>query len=383
MNIEVSIQKRNNGIDILRGLAILSVILLHVNIRVPFSDTFVGSNLPKEIYKILFWSGYYGVCIFFVISGFLITTSSLHKWGQLTETSLEGFYKMRFARIIPLLVILLIILSILHLSGITGFVINAEQTSLGEAIFAAMTFHINWLEIKTGYLPGSWDVLWSLSIEEVFYFFFPIVWFFIRKEWHFVFLVIVFLVISPFARTMWFLDYGFDEPDRNHFAYLDALSLGCLAAIINKRVNLKKIHLTFLAITGWCMMGLILFLRPIARELHLGQTGLNVTILSIGTAMVLIWMQKRSENGKQPVWKSPGLLRYFGRNSYEIYLTHMFIVYILFEIYKKYQLSGEWSWALYLFTILFSGLLGELVARYISNPANLYLRKKFSNLPIK
>lgn len=383
MKIEESIQKRTNKIDILRGLAILSVILLHVNIRVPFSDTFIGSNLPKEIYKILFWSGYYGVCIFFVISGFLITTSSLNKWGQLTEIRLMGFYKMRFARIIPLLVILLIILSILHLSGITGFVINAEQTSLGEAIFAALTFHVNWLEIKTGYLPGSWDVLWSLSIEEVFYFFFPIVWVFIRKERHFVFLVIVFLVISPFARTMWFLDYGFDEPDRNHFAYLDAISLGCLAAIINKRVNLKKIHITLLAITGWCMMGLILFLRPIARELHLGQTGLNVTVLSIGTAMVLIWMQKRSENGKQHVWKSPGLLRYFGRNSYEIYLTHMFIVYILFEIYKKYQLSGEWSWALYLFTILFSGLLGEMVACYISNPANVYLRKRFSNLPMQ
>ena len=74
---------RNTGIDILRGLAILSVILLHLNTRVPFSDTFVGQSLPKAIYKILFWSGYYEVCIFFVISGFLITTSSLNKWGQI------------------------------------------------------------------------------------------------------------------------------------------------------------------------------------------------------------------------------------------------------------------------------------------------------------
>lgn len=369
--------RRNAGIDILRGLAIFSVILLHVNIRVPFSGTFVGRSLPDEIYKILFWSGYYGVCIFFVISGFLITTSSLNKWGQLTNISQKGFYGMRFARIIPLLVILMIILSVLHLYGIKGFIINSKQTSLWKAVFAALTFHINWLEIKTGYLPGSWDVLWSLSIEEVFYLFFPLIWFFIRKEWHFLFLVVVFLVISPFARTTWFQEYGFDEPDRNHFAYLDAISLGCLAAIISRRVNLKKKHMAVLAILGWGLMGLVLFFRRIASELHLGQTGLNVTVLSFGTAMVLIQMQKRTESGRQIAWKWPGLFRFFGKNSYEIYLTHMFVVYVMFEIYKRYQFSGEWAWTLYITTILLSGLLGELVARYISNPANSYLREQF------
>ena len=114
-------KSRNNGIDILRGLSILSVILLHFNIRVPFSETFIGAQFPKMLYSLLFWSGFYGVCVFFVISGFLITTSALNKWGSLPNINMKQFYSMRFARIIPLLVLLLVVLSTLHLGGVSGF----------------------------------------------------------------------------------------------------------------------------------------------------------------------------------------------------------------------------------------------------------------------
>lgn len=373
-NINSSI-RRNEGIDILRGLAILSVILLHINIRVPFSGTFVGSAMPVSVYKILFWSGYYGVCIFFVISGFLITTTSLNRWDHLSEVNPKGFYLMRFARIMPLLVLLLLVLSVLHLSGVNGYVINPQQTSLGRAILAALTFHINWLEITTNYLPGPWDILWSLSIEEAFYLFFPLVCLFLKKEWHFVALVLAFLVISPFARTAWFHGYSFEEPDRNHFAFLDAISLGCLAAIVAKRVNLSKKALSVMAITGAAFIALILFFRTIARELHLGQTGLNVTILAIGTAMVLIWQQKRFTEARQKTYRLTGSIRFLGRNSYEVYLTHMFVVYVLVNGYNTLNLSGEWAWGLYLLVIVVSGLLGELVARWYSNPANRMIRK--------
>ena len=375
--------KHNSGIDVLRGLAIFSVILLHVNIRVPFSGTLIGSTMPNPIYKILFWSGYYGVCVFFVISGFLITTSALNKWGSLPKLSPRGFYAMRFARIMPLLAGLLLALSVLHLAGVNGFVIDPERTSLGRAILAALTFHINWLEITTGYLPGAWDILWSLSIEEVFYLFFPLVFIPIRKEKYFTFLVLAFVIISPFARTVWFLDYGFDEPDRNHFAFLDAISIGCLAAIVARRVEFKKILLTVMAVTGWAMMALVLIFRSLVRDLHLVQTGLNVTVLAIGTALVLIWMQKRFVSGRQVPKFSTGILRFFGRNSYEVYLTHMFVVFALVEGYHSLKLSGEWAWGLYLSAILLSGLVGELVARYFSNPVNARLRMQLNRIADK
>lgn len=373
--MEIKDIKHNHGIDLFRGLAILSVILLHVNTKIPFSDTYIGSLLPKSVYKIIFWSGYYGVCIFFVISGFLITNSSLSKWGTLPKVNLLGFYAMRFARIMPMLFALLLILSLLHVFGVFGFVINPTQTSLGRSIFAALTFHINWLEIKVGYLPASWDILWSLSIEEVFYFFFPILCFVCRKEWHFVAFISIFLFISPFARTVWYP--GNELADRNHFAYLDAVALGCVAAIISRRIDIKKNHITALAIIGWILFTFIMFFRKWATFIGLTHIGLNVTCLIIGTALILIWMQKRFLSGKQTLSKYTGIVRFLGKNSYEIYLTHMFVVYLLVLVYNSLKLNGEWAWALYILVIILSGMLGSLVAKFFSNPFNLFLREKF------
>jgi peptidoglycan/LPS O-acetylase OafA/YrhL len=367
--------QRNSGIDVLRGLAILTVILLHINIRIPFSDTYAGSTMPIWLYKIVFKSGYYGVCMFFVISGFLISTTSIRKWETLPKVNIRGFYVMRFARIMPSLIALLIVMSVLHCLHVQEFYISPQHTSLGRAIFAALTFQFNMLEIKTGYFQGSWGVLWSLSIEEMFYLFFPVVCKAIRKEWNWCFLVLIFLVMCPFARTVWFLGYGFPDSDHNHFAFLDSLALGCLAAIIAQRVKFNIKTLNGMAIVGWILIIVIFFFRWIVRELHLGQTGLNVTFFSIGTALVLIWMQQRLMQSQQRPMLITGVFRFLGRNSYEVYLTHMFVVCFLVFIYRLFHLSGEWTWLLYLSTIILSGILGALIARYFSNPLNYNIRQ--------
>lgn len=74
----------------------------------------------------------------------------------------------------PCLAGLLLVLVLLDRMGVPRFVVNTQHTSLLRASIAALTFHVNWLEAKTGYLPASWDVLWSLSVEEVFYIVFPL-----------------------------------------------------------------------------------------------------------------------------------------------------------------------------------------------------------------
>ena len=160
---------RNDGIDMLRGMSILAVILLHCVIHMPVASDI----LPQNIFNIIFCSGYYGVIIFFVISGFLITATAIKKWGALQNIRVGQFYQMRFARIFPCLLALITLLSVLHCIGVASFTI--QTTSLSQAIFSALTFHINWLEAQTGYLPGNWDVLWSLSVEEMFYLFFQVV----------------------------------------------------------------------------------------------------------------------------------------------------------------------------------------------------------------
>jgi peptidoglycan/LPS O-acetylase OafA/YrhL len=165
---------RSAGIDLLRGICVLLVTLHHIHLRFKINRADVLALVPEPVGRVLFWSGYFAVITFFVISGFLITSLSLRRWTSLDRICLPEFYWLRFARIAPCLLSLVALLSVLHLAQVKGFVISAGQVSLGRAVLAALTFHVNWLEGHHGYLPGAWDVLWSLSVEEVFYLLFPV-----------------------------------------------------------------------------------------------------------------------------------------------------------------------------------------------------------------
>lgn len=287
------LKNRNVGIDILRGFSILLVVLLHLNIRFGFSNTFLKELLPNKLFSFLFWSGFYGVVVFFTLSGFLITSSILNKWGDLPKIKLRAFYWLRFSRIMPLLVLLLIVLAVLHLSNVDGFVINPNKTSLARAIFAVLTFHFNWLEIQVGYLPANWDVLWSISIEESFYLVFPILCLFMKKRWQFAILLSIFLVISPWARTQIYLES--DLASKNHFAFLDSIALGCMTAYIVKKFKPPKwLNKTFL-ILGWLMLILVFMFRGIVYKSGLSGLGLNITILSIGVSLILFWMHEKHQ----------------------------------------------------------------------------------------
>src|ERR1700744_18047 len=188
------------GIDVLRGLCIIAVVLHHINLRIHFRDSDLGHWIGPAANRALFWSGYYGVRVFFVISGFLITTWSLKRWGNLAQINRRQFYVMRFARIVPCLLGLLLVLSTLDRLNVPHFIVSQQHSSLWRALLAALTFHINWLEAHSGYLPANWDVLWSLSVEEVFYIFFPLFCTILRKQWLLITLLCSLMVIGPFAR---------------------------------------------------------------------------------------------------------------------------------------------------------------------------------------
>ena len=192
--------KRLDGIDLLRGLAIFFVLMNHVNIRLLLAKVPYTNGLAPMLVQSLVWNAQFGVQMFFAISGFLITSISLRRWESLSEIRARDFYMLRFARIAPLLFLLLAILSCLHLAGVHNFVVPAKAGGLGRALFAAFTFHLNLLEAWRGYLPGSWDVLWSLSVEEMFYLFFPLLARLLGRRKLFIALLCTFVVLGPFGR---------------------------------------------------------------------------------------------------------------------------------------------------------------------------------------
>jgi peptidoglycan/LPS O-acetylase OafA/YrhL len=161
---------RNARIDLLRGVSILLVILDHLAQRIPPGGGVLGTFLPARVIDGFFTHGYEAVFIFFVISGFLITSMSLDRWHRLNQIDLKSFYALRFARIVPCLLALIAVLSMLDLLGVRNYVMEHANQSLPGTLAAAVGFYLNWYEGYTGhYLPAGWDVLWSLSIEEVFY----------------------------------------------------------------------------------------------------------------------------------------------------------------------------------------------------------------------
>jgi len=360
------------GIDVLRGLAVLAVVLHHVHLRFVLNHFEVAALLPKPIARVVFWSGYYGVIVFFVISGFLITNLSLRRWSALPRIEARAFYVMRFARIFPCLIALIAVLSVLHFAGVADYAIDPEKASLPRAIVAALTFHFNWLEGTRGYLPGSWDVLWSLSIEEAFYVFFPLVCIAVRSERAIVIALLGFVVIGPVSRVFDAVSEPWDE-----YAYLscmDGIALGCLAALLLARRTISRRALRASFVAGLAMMLLVIAFRSTTNAIGLVATGLYITVLEAGTALVLLAIA----GGVGERWSARGVfaaLGFVGRRSYEIYLTHMFVVFSTVAVFKAMNADLAFVGVWYAAAAIVSIALGDAVARGFSFPMNRAIRR--------
>ncbi|HZT02823.1 MAG TPA: acyltransferase [Steroidobacteraceae bacterium] len=359
------------GVDVLRGLCVLLVVLHHINLRFLLNHFPVQHALPATLQQVLFWSGYYAVVAFFVVSGFLITGLSLRRWGSLGCVQIGSFYRMRFARIAPCLLLLLIILSTLHLAGVPDFTIRPERASLGRALVAALTFHVNWLEGHHGYLPGGWDVLWSLSVEEAFYLLFPLAAVLLRSERAFLFALATLLIVGPVTRTL----LGDADPWRE-YAYLactDAIAFGCIAALASHRGLLGPRSSRVALLAGASISALTVLLFNEDAHTGIARWGLDVTALELGIALMVVAFGNGT--GNAAIARGTGWLRAIGRCSYEIYLFHMLIVLALIAVVRQAHAARATLPAWYGAMLGASILLGYLIARSYSEPLNRRIRK--------
>ena len=344
----------------------------HVNMRLLIAKIPYAAGLPRQLIGALVWNGQDGVQIFFAVSGFLITSLALRRWGKLSQVSLRGFYLTRFARIAPLLLLVLAVLATLHFARSQDFVISAETGGFSRALLAALTFHLNVLEARHGYLPGNWDILWSLSVEEMFYLFFPVVSRLFTRGKLFVLLLATFVALGPLARTI--LARGNELWGQySYLGGMDAIALGCLTALAVARFPLPRQALRGLAVAGSALLIFILGFAAQSANRALERAGLDMTILALGTCMVIA-------AASQSDWKCPSILRplaQLGRRSYEVYLTHMFVVFAFFDLFV---LAGKPMIAvplLFLAVIVVSALFGEAVARFYSEPLNHMIRSRW------
>jgi peptidoglycan/LPS O-acetylase OafA/YrhL len=377
-NVRQSATPRFDGIDLLRGLSILAVVLLHISIRFQIAGFSLRPVTAPWLFHLLFRNGNNGVTVFFAVSGFLITLTSLGRFGSLAQMRPAVFYRIRFARIAPLLLLLLATLSILHLVHAQGFFISPQKTTLPRALFAALTFHLNWLEAARGYLPPNWDVLWSLSVEEMFYLFFPLLCVlllrFRRGMAVFLAVLLVFAIVGPWARTVWTANDIWRE--KSYLGGMDGIALGCIFALLTDWTLRRDAHgdsrgtvrWIALEILGGAAMLLIAVWPPLPGMKFIGRSGLDSTILALGTGLVMIASVVRGRIGG----RLAAPIRWFGRHSYEVYLTHEFPVVWGTILYTKLHRGPLPLW--FAAIALLSAPLGALAARYFTEPLNRRLR---------
>lgn len=372
--------KRLDAIDLLRGLSIFFVLMNHINIRLLGADVRYTDSLPAQLVHFLVWNAQLGVQMFFVISGFLITSITIRRWGSLSRVSPRGFYVFRFARIAPLLFLLLAVLCGLHFAHVHHYIVTEKTGGLGRALLAALTLHVNELQIHRGYLPGNWDILWSLSIEEMFYLFFPLACLLLGgtrlfgRRIVFPSLLFIFVILGPFGRTVFAHGNGIAE-DYSSLGGMEGIAWGCLTALALSARRFSRRALWTLGIAGTVVLSASLIFSWQAYRGWLGKTGLNFTLLDVGTCMFIAATT-------QSQWRSPRLLApilEMGRYSYEIYLTHMFVVFSFFDLFLYAGKPRAGVPVLFALTILGAALLGAVVANLYSEPANRFLRSKSRN----
>lgn len=348
--------KYRPDIDGLRAIAILSVVIFHA---------FRG-KMP---------GGFIGVDIFFVISGFLISTiifSSIER----DRFSLVEFYVRRVRRIFPALILVLF-----FCLAFGWFVLFADEYSqLGKHIAAGAGFIQNFiLWRESGYFDNSAETkpllhLWSLAIEEQFYIFWPLLLAFVWKcQWSFLRITSVIAAVS-FAANIYLILSG--HPTAAFYLpfsrFWELMVGGVLAYVVLHRPQLIEKHKDAQSFFGFALILAGLLLLNKGRDFP-GWWALLPTlgaffIISAGPSS---WLNEKLLANKLMVW--------IGLISYPLYLWHWLLLSFA-QIFAGDQIfAGEMPSKLTkLEAIALAFLLAWITYRFVEIPIRSGKHKRLS-----
>jgi peptidoglycan/LPS O-acetylase OafA/YrhL len=358
---------RNYKIDFLRGVAILLVLILHFNIAYHLDQSALNYIFSTNFIKTISGNGNYGVTIFFVISGFLITSTSLERYGVLGNVDASGFYILRFARIMPCLLLVLGLVTLFSFLHISIFQNNANCTSFALGIFSVLTFWHNVLMEKLGYFNYCLNIFWSLSVEEIFYVVFPILCLLLKKTRYILLFLITLIIISPIYRSHYTENeivalYGY-------LSCFDAIAIGCIAAIIAQKIQLNGWLRKILLYSAGLFITGVYFYSGIMENVVLG-----VSLMAISTAVFLISASSEKIANNNATGSFSRIICWFGKNSYELYLFHIVVLALMKEMVSRDALD---DYTKLLWMALFFGasaIVAGAISTFYSQPMNKKLR---------
>jgi peptidoglycan/LPS O-acetylase OafA/YrhL len=291
-------------LDGLRAIAILLVLVHHAGV-----NAIAGGQI--------------GVDIFFVLSGFLITSLLLRERERFGRVDLKNFYIRRALRLMPALMLLLACVAALAVVTKSGAELRRTLESIGIALLylSDIALSFGWAKM------GSLEHTWSLSIEEHFYLLFPPVLVLllskgVSKRVIGMMLGGLIILISFHRMAMWAPDstavarvfYGFDT-------HSDGLLLGCLAAVLANSPLLRELP-RWLHWTAWA------FLTFGVVQLHWDSRAYAYLLpaINLSTAIIIVGVLR-----SKPRWLRAHTLTWIGQISYGLYLWHNLIFIVIRE----------------------------------------------------
>jgi peptidoglycan/LPS O-acetylase OafA/YrhL len=352
-------------LDMLRGIAVLAVLLLHA-----FYWQYGSSSFEPWAGKFMNVTrfGWTGVNLFFVLSGFLITGILLESNGK--PYFYRRFYTRRALRILPAYYALLIFLLLLRTS-------SAAFVGLSFVYLANMT---NFFGVACDYGP-----LWSLAVEEHFYILWPAV---VRKVTprHLAMVSASLVILVPLMRGIAFASGHGSGLEWYTWFVADGLALGSLLAVVLRteisRQQVWKLCLILIATST--AMGIAGHPFGIATRTRLLGAALQYSMVNTMCAGVLLLFLLAGTSGARR-YVSISALRFLGYLSYGLYLDHLLAFRIYDRISRRYfpkliPPAGDFALVFLRFTL--AGTAAVLVA-YLSRRffEERFLRLKDSLVP--
>lgn len=328
-------------IDGLRAIAVFSVIFFHLGFE-------------------FFSGGYLGVDIFFVISGYLITSLILTELNQ-GNFKITNFYERRIRRIIPVLFFVIIVTLFTFVFILKPY----ELISFGNSLISNVFFIPNILFWREG---GYFDVInnmkplshtWSLGIEEQFYLFFPL---FLIIFWRYGKKKIIYSLLFLFLISFFISDYLITIKQEFTFYMLPARAWELLAGgltafyLQNRKIENENILVNNIL----SILGLLIICFSIFFYNEATPTPSRYTLLPVsGTVLVIIFSNSHSLIKD---FLSNKFFVYLGLISFSLYLWHQPLIVLT----KILLIPKNNFFYLCFFVLLF--LFSFLTWRFIEKP---------------
>ncbi len=303
-------------LDALRAFAVLAVLVNHL------------SPTTSKIFALakLIGLGGFGVRLFFVLSGFLITgillrsRSYCEKDGLPVFYALRQFYARRVLRIFPLFYFVLGLATVLNVPPV-------RETFVWNAAFLT-----NFYIFLNGW-NGSINHLWTLAVEEQFYLAWPWIILFVSRR-RLLTAILVTIAIGPIFRVFGGLYTGNEATSVLPFSCLDTLGVGALLALrkdqIGDRQSRKR---TFPFSKTALLLGIgVLVVFVLLGVIDRGRM-IRYAIFDVGAALIAGWVVSSASTGlRGPIGKLLEIkpLVYVGTISYGIYVYHNFVLHFMY-----------------------------------------------------